>query len=277
MAALTHGTVANGRDDRGILAPARAGSPHFTLVRHPPAEDLEEIVDRFWVVQWDLTGEPAPRRRFRFRASTSSSALIARAFTAPPRRGLSLASKARVGCSARSSGPLDSAACSSAARRRRTSSIARWGSPRCSVATARRSSAPILASGDHRAAIALVERFVRARHSGVDVDDRDANRIVELARVDPSLTRVAEPRGAIRHARTCARTLASRARRASRRSALLRRFRVQEAAARLAAGDAVDLASLALDLGYFDQPHFIRDFKSQVGRTPAQYANLCAS
>ena len=42
-------------------------------------------------------------------------------------------------------------------------------------------------------------------------------------------------------------------------------------------GDAVDLPALALDLGYFDQPHFIRDFKSQVGRTPAQYAKQCAS
>jgi len=29
---------------------------------------------------------------------------------------------------------------------------------------------------------------------------------------------------------------------------------------------------LALDLGYFDQAHFIRDFKALVGRPPADYA-----
>jgi AraC-like DNA-binding protein len=37
-------------------------------------------------------------------------------------------------------------------------------------------------------------------------------------------------------------------------------------------GDAsLDFAALALDLGYSDQPHFIRDFKNLVGKTPADY------
>jgi AraC-like DNA-binding protein len=36
-------------------------------------------------------------------------------------------------------------------------------------------------------------------------------------------------------------------------------------------GDVVDWSSLALDLGYFDQAHFIRDFKALVGRTPGDY------
>jgi AraC-like DNA-binding protein len=35
---------------------------------------------------------------------------------------------------------------------------------------------------------------------------------------------------------------------------------------------AADLAGLALDLGYADQAHFIRDFKRLVGRPPAGYA-----
>jgi len=29
---------------------------------------------------------------------------------------------------------------------------------------------------------------------------------------------------------------------------------------------------LALDLGYFDQAYFIKDFKAIVGKTPAEYA-----
>jgi AraC-like DNA-binding protein len=57
---------------------------------------------------------------------------------------------------------------------------------------------------------------------------------------------------------------------------VLRRYRLQEAAERIAAGEAEDYASLALDLGYFDQAHFNRDFRSMVGRSPSEYAHACA-
>ena len=40
---------------------------------------------------------------------------------------------------------------------------------------------------------------------------------------------------------------------------------------RMAEGEG-DWASLALDLGYFDQAHFIKAFKAVVGRSPADYA-----
>jgi hypothetical protein len=44
-----------------------------------------------------------------------------------------------------------------------------------------------------------------------------------------------------------------------------------------AAGEVVDWPRLALDLGYFDQAHFIKDFKTIVGRTPAEYAKHLGS
>jgi AraC-like DNA-binding protein len=52
---------------------------------------------------------------------------------------------------------------------------------------------------------------------------------------------------------------------------VIRRFRLHEAADRLAAGEAPDLAALALSLGYFDQAHFTSDFRKLVGQPPAQY------
>jgi AraC-like DNA-binding protein len=52
---------------------------------------------------------------------------------------------------------------------------------------------------------------------------------------------------------------------------VIRRYRLHDAIERMDAGDVVDWASLALDLGYFDQAHFIRDFKALVGRTPGDY------
>ena len=50
--------------------------------------------------------------------------------------------------------------------------------------------------------------------------------------------------------------------------ALLRRIRIQEAALRIERGEATCLATLASDLGYTDQAHLTRDFRTTVGRTP---------
>ena len=55
---------------------------------------------------------------------------------------------------------------------------------------------------------------------------------------------------------------------------VINRYRLHEAVERLHAGANVDWTRLALDLGYFDQSHFIRDFRSLVGRSPAQYARM---
>ena len=52
---------------------------------------------------------------------------------------------------------------------------------------------------------------------------------------------------------------------------VIRRYRLHEALERVNAGHRVDWAALAAELGYFDQAHFIRDFKALVGRTPAEY------
>ncbi|MBV9879346.1 MAG: AraC family transcriptional regulator [Gemmatirosa sp.] len=52
---------------------------------------------------------------------------------------------------------------------------------------------------------------------------------------------------------------------------VIQRYRLHEAAERLRAGDGAPLATLALELGYADQAHFINDFRRVVGATPASY------
>jgi AraC-like DNA-binding protein len=52
---------------------------------------------------------------------------------------------------------------------------------------------------------------------------------------------------------------------------VVRRFRLQAAAEMLALGSA-SIASVAAELGYYDQAHFTRDFKRVVGMTPVEYA-----
>jgi AraC-like DNA-binding protein len=51
---------------------------------------------------------------------------------------------------------------------------------------------------------------------------------------------------------------------------VLQRIRLHEAAERMAEGEG-DWPRLALDLGYFDQAHFIKAFKAVIGLTPADY------
>lgn len=53
---------------------------------------------------------------------------------------------------------------------------------------------------------------------------------------------------------------------------LLLRARVMDAVAAIDQGDPREIGDLAQDLGWFDQSHFIRDFRALTGRTPARYA-----
>ena len=52
---------------------------------------------------------------------------------------------------------------------------------------------------------------------------------------------------------------------------LIQRRRLHEAAELLRAGDPPDLAQLALKLGYADQAHFGRDFRTVTGLTPGRF------
>jgi AraC-like DNA-binding protein len=58
---------------------------------------------------------------------------------------------------------------------------------------------------------------------------------------------------------------------------VIQRARVHEAAERVALGAVVEWPRLAQELGYHDQAHLIRDFKAQIGFTPAVYAKRCAA
>lgn len=51
----------------------------------------------------------------------------------------------------------------------------------------------------------------------------------------------------------------------------LRRYRLHDAMAAIDANQ-VEFAELAAKLGWFDQAHFSRDFRSLVGKTPSEYA-----
>jgi AraC-like DNA-binding protein len=53
---------------------------------------------------------------------------------------------------------------------------------------------------------------------------------------------------------------------------VIKRYRMHEAVAQLQSATPPALADLALELGYFDQAHFINDFTALVGKPPGEYA-----
>lgn len=57
---------------------------------------------------------------------------------------------------------------------------------------------------------------------------------------------------------------------------VLSRFRLQEAAWQLEREPELELADLAVRLGWYDQAHFCRDFRLLLGETPARYAARAA-
>jgi len=129
-----------------------------------------------------------------------------------------------------------------------------------------------LAQQDHGAAVAVVESFLRGLGPRPDPRTELAARIAAAIAADRSLLTVEQVGAAF----------GLRQRRLQRLFEeyvgvgpkwVIQRYRLHEAAQRLAGTPAADCAGLALELGYADQAHFIRDFKKVVGRSPGQY--LC--
>lgn len=258
----------------GILDPG-AGLARFSLERRPPAPELSPWVARHWIVRWDLPpgeefvqtilphpcvnlvsepgliavhGIPLERSQHRLRGSALAVGTKFRpggfaAFTGIPARELNGRSV--------SLGEI-------------------FGEPgtRLDFELASR-------AGDPEAHIAAVEDFLRARLPGTDARYELVRAAVEDMLRPPARLTVAGL--AARHGVT-SRTL----QRAFRDYVgvgpkwVLKRYRVHEAAERIAAG-ADDLAALAFELGYFDQAHFTREFAAQVGRPPLAYARACAA
>jgi len=53
---------------------------------------------------------------------------------------------------------------------------------------------------------------------------------------------------------------------------VIKRYRLHEAVERMNRGLPVRWSRLAAELGYFDQAHFIKDFRALIGRSPGEYA-----
>ena len=128
----------------------------------------------------------------------------------------------------------------------------------------------VLAAADDRGMVEAATRFLEPRLPPADPWVETASALVERIADDESLTRVEDVAARSGLKERGLQRLFSRYVGASA-SWVIKRYRVYGALERLERGSRLDWAGLAQDLGYFDQAHFINDFKRLVGCTPAAY------
>lgn len=251
----------------GILNPFE-GFKHFELRREPPTDDLAPFVDGFWSVRWDLEGKPPFEQEILpypcVNLSTGAGGFevhgpATKRFVAElSGRGSVFGTKfTPAGFSAFASVPLRELV-------DRIVSV--------SAATGRAPGAPT--SDDFATVRAEVECFLRSFQPLRTEQMTLTDRLVRLAQEDRSIARADDL------ARAAEMSLRSLHRLFEQHVGvgpkwIVRRSRVQEAAERVARGEQVDWAGTAHDLGYHDQSHLIRDFREQIGVTPAAYARRC--
>ncbi|QJY46388.1 helix-turn-helix domain-containing protein [Pseudonocardia broussonetiae] len=243
----------------------------FTLERLPPAPDLAALVERHWVVTWELppgreasvTLLPHPCVNLVLDAGRLgiSGVGLGRFTYAYRGTGRVVGVKFRPGAFlpflGRPVGDITGTAVPASAL---------WG-PAADALAARM-------TGPVEVLVERVEAFLRERWPEHDPQVELVGRIVAALLHDRTITRVDDVTD--RFGLT-PRTLQRLFRRYVGVSPkwVLRRYRLHEAAAALAAEQHRPWAEIAAELGYYDQSHFIRDFTDAIGMPPLAYAAAC--
>lgn len=258
----------------GILNP-QAGARQLALRRYPPTHDLAFFVERFWLVAWDVrahepylqTTLPHPCVNLVIEPERAAvHGVTTRSFAYP------LCGQGRVFGIKFRPGAFYPFVQTPVARLTDSSIGLReaFGDDCPPLTTAFR------AQADVHTLIALAEAFLRERLPAPDATVTRINQMVDAIIADRTITRVA---AVARQFELTPRTLQRLFQRYVGVSPkwVIRRYRLHEAAELLATGNRLDWPALALELGYFDQAHFINDFKALIGTTPAAYARVNAT
>jgi AraC-like DNA-binding protein len=254
---------------RGILNPI-ASATKFQLTRLPPTPDLGYFVEHYWLIDWDLRGQPPyvqetlpyPSVHLVFElGKTRIYGVITGKFARRLEgQGQVFGVKFRPGAFY----PFLKAP------------ISRLTDGEISLEDAFGIDSSLLeqaifAQPSQKQQMKTVEQFLRSRQPERDPAIEEINRIVGGIIADRTITKVDDVVCRFGLGKRTLQRLCSQYVGASPKW-VIKRYRLQEAADQLAEGTEVDWSRMALDLGYFDQAHFIKDFKRIVGRTPGEYA-----
>jgi AraC-like DNA-binding protein len=245
----------------------------FSLDRFEPAADLSSLVERHWLVSWELppgreasvTLLPHPCVNLVLDQGRLAIAGVGRSRFSYRYRGAGrvFGVKFRPGAF---SPFLGRALCEITEITLPAEQL--WGPAATTVAT-RMAAAPGVEQ-----LIALAEGFLRERWPTPDPQVELVGRIVAAMLHDGSIGRVDDVTERFDLSPRTLQRLFQRHVGVSPKW-VLRRYRLHEAAAVLAREQRRPWAEVAAELGYFDQSHFIRDFTAAIGMTPAAYAQAC--
>lgn len=256
------------------MRPADIG-PVFTLDRPAPPADLAHAVDHHWLVQWDLRGAPDYRSEVLTHPSVHLVLEPHGAFVYGVRRELDVRTITGKGYAAGTKFlPGGFGALVQRPVAELTDGVFEvhelFGEDGARLA------AETQRHDDLDTKLQLVQDFLRPRLTESTEPERFVRRVVEDMRTgSPARTveEIAADHGA------SSRTLQRFFHRHVGVSPkwVLQRYRLHDALENLSKDERPDWSRLALDLGYFDHAHFIRDFRAVVGRSPAEYETSLAA
>jgi AraC-like DNA-binding protein len=261
-------------DTRGILRPGQIGRV-FELERPAVSPDLRRLVDSHWAVTWALPDDEARRSEVLPHPAVHLVAErdgvwvygVPRTIDSRVLEGSGFAVGARFRPGA--FGPLVDRPVRELTGRK-VGAAAVFGDDGAALERAAESAAT---TGER---VAALEAFLLARLPEPSSQTSLVRDVVDDIAQAPPGTGVAEL--AARHGvstRTLQRLFARHV--GVGPKWVLRRLRMHDALEALGNGRDTEWTSFALELGYFDHAHFIRDFRAVVGRSPAQYAREAAS
>jgi AraC-like DNA-binding protein len=254
---------------RGVLHP-RLAQGEFRHTRQPPSPRLASLIEHYWHVSWNLLGLPPqlqetlPHPNVHYVVEAGITAIYG-VHTARYVRTLEGHSFA-FGIKFKAGGfytfyrhPV------SGLRDRSIDPAQIFG------ASAARFENDVLASPDVDAMISAAEELLLAHFPAIDPEAIMTGELVTKIGADRSLTSVEQLVALSGFGKRQLQRLFHEYVGVSPKW-VINRYRLHEAIAQLQSGQPVAWAELAQELGYFDQSHFIRDFRQLLGRTPAEYA-----
>ncbi|OXM85695.1 AraC family transcriptional regulator [Paenibacillus rigui] len=258
-----------GQPSMGVLN-LKGSETKFRLSRYTPSDDIAFFIKHFWIVSWDLTGqEPylqdvVPNPCVNLVIERDKTAIFGAAkgkFSYLLQgKGCVFGAKFKPGgfypflqqpVSELLDKPLDI--------------------DRVFDIEARDIERQLLALEHDEAMIRLAEQFIRPKLPARDDTILLIEDIIDRIKEQPDITKVD-------HLAECLPMHKRKLQRLFEQYVgvspkwVIKLYRLHHAAEQADQGRVVDWLKLSLDLGYYDQSHFIKDFKTIIGETPEEYA-----
>ncbi|MBX7150952.1 helix-turn-helix domain-containing protein [bacterium] len=253
---------------RGILR-SKAHPGIFDHSRHAPAEDTGYFIEHYWVVSWDLRHHEPYLAETLPHPSVYITIEKGRSGLGGVKKGKFsrwLENKGRVfGIKFRPGGfyPFIQ------------SSVTKFTDRIVPIHSIFGESAlqfekNILETDEKNSLIELADSFIRTRLPKVDDNVELINRITNVIMYDRTILKVDDVSDRFCLSKRTLQRLFNLYVGVTPKW-VIQRYRLHEAIEQLAENVRVDWTKFALDLGYFDQAHFIKDFKNLIGCTPEEY------